>query len=179
MSLNLNQLSKVVSHALRHEPHCYNLKLDIDGWVNLSDLILSLKDKDFPNIKEEDIILMIEQAQKKRHEIINGKIRACYGHSLDGKIYKQVECPPVILYHGTISSNLKSILDKGLLPMNRQYVHLSMDKQTAKNVANRKKEEICILTVMAREAFGDGVFFYKEDSGIWLSEQILPKYIKL
>jgi putative RNA 2'-phosphotransferase len=36
--------------------------------------------------------------------------------------------PPAILYHGTSPSAAKNIMSEGLRPMNRQYVHLSTDK---------------------------------------------------
>lgn len=68
----------------------------------------------------------------------------------------------------------------GLLPMRRQYVHLSEDKATAKIVAGRRKNSVTkVLTVMARQAYDEGTPFYKEENGIWLSDPLLPKYIKL
>ena len=36
---DLRDLSKLVSHALRHEPAAYGLKLDADGWVALDAFI--------------------------------------------------------------------------------------------------------------------------------------------
>ena len=42
--------------------------------------------------------------------------------------------PPEILYHGTATKFLESIREKGILKRNRQYVHLSSDIETAKNV---------------------------------------------
>lgn len=63
---------------------------------------------------------MIENSDKKRHELVDGKIRAIYGHSIPKKIVKESTEPPVILYHGTASRFIKSIKDKGLLPKGRQ-----------------------------------------------------------
>lgn len=68
-------------------------------------------------------------------------------------------------------------MSKGLLPMDRQYVHLSADKETAKFVAMRRMGEIVILKIEAQEAFKSGISFYKEENNIWLSEVIPSKYI--
>ena len=82
-NINFNELSKIISHALRHQPSLYNLKLDKDGWVDVGLLIASLKNRDekYIDLSIEDIEKMIELSQKKRHEITGNKIRTgriCY-----------------------------------------------------------------------------------------------------
>ena len=84
---------------------------------------------------------MIARSDKVRFEIKDDKIRALYGHSssiLFNKIQKTASKPPDILYHGTSPSAAKNIMSEGLRPMNRQYVHLSTDKNTALQVGKRK-----------------------------------------
>jgi putative RNA 2'-phosphotransferase len=137
-SIDFIHLSKTVSHALRHEPHSYNLNLDNQGWVLVSNLVNALNSKGI-HVDEDSIIKMVELSEKKRHQILNGKIRAYYGHSLENKILKYPVEPPEFLYHGTVQNSLINILKKGLLPLNRQYVHLSIDRSTAGIVGSRKK----------------------------------------
>lgn len=120
---------------------------------------------------------MVEYSTKKRHEILNGKIRANYGHSVQNKIVKYPVKPPEFLYHGTVENNLNNIMEKGLLPMERQYVHLSIDKKTAEIFGRRKKGNLVILTIKAKEAFLNDIKFYKEENDIWLSDQIPSIYI--
>ena len=175
-SIDFIQLSKIVSHALRHEPQSYNLNLDNQGWVLLSDLVIALKIKGI-QVDESNIIEMVELSEKKRHQILNGKIRAYYGHSLENKILKCPAEPPEFLYHGTTQGSLNSIVEKGLLPMERQYVHLSVDEKTAGIVGSRRKGKLVILKVKAKDAFLNNIQFYKEENGIWLSDSIPSKYI--
>jgi putative RNA 2'-phosphotransferase len=176
--LDFIQLSKVVSHALRHEPQSYNLELDSDGWVLLSDLVSSLKRKDIV-VTNDTIMQMVEQSEKKRHQILNGKIRANYGHSTNEKIIKASSEPPDVLYHGTLVVNLTNIFDNGILAMKRQYVHLSTDEDAAKLVASRRQGALVVIKVKAQKAFKNNISFYKEENGIWLSECIPAKYIYL
>lgn len=61
--------------------------------------------------------------------------------------------------------------------MKRQYVHLSIDRNTAEIVGSRRTGDLVILTIKAKEAFFNNIQFYKEENGIWLSEPIPSKYI--
>ena len=128
----LEELSKEISYALRHAPWEYELEMDEGGWVPIAQLLGALhKAKKWKNICEADLNEMIERSEKKRHEIKDGKIRAFYGHSIPMKILKEVKMPPDILYHGTARRFEQSIMENGLLPQSRQYVHLSQDVETA------------------------------------------------
>lgn len=52
--------------------------------------------------------------------------------------------PPNILYHGTATRFLESIREKGIIKGNRQYVHLSKDIETARNVGKRHGEVVIL-----------------------------------
>lgn len=177
-SIDLRQLSKSVSHALRHEPQVYNLTLDAHGWVSLSDLVLAFNSKGI-YVDEDSIVDMVEHSDKRRHQIVSGRIRACYGHSVEYSILKNPDVPPDFLYHGTTQDNLSSIIKKGLLPMERKYVHLSFDEKYAEVSGSRRKGELVILKVKSREAHLDHVKFYEEENGVWLSTTIPSKYIEI
>lgn len=172
------KLSKLVSHALRHEPEKYGLILE-DGWVDIESLLTALRDaySELREVRLSDLEGMIVSSEKKRHEIHVGKIRALYGHSFSDKIVKPVSSPPTELFHGTTEDSIKKIMTEGLLPMKRQYVHLSEDRQTASKVAMRRKGKIKILTVKASQAYSEGVNFYKEEGGIWLADFVPIKYL--
>ena len=134
----LTELSKEISYALRHAPWEYELEMDEEGWVPVEQLLDALhKEEKWRNISENDLVIMIQKSEKKRHEIFSGKIKAHYGHSIPMKIAKEEKVPPEVLYHGTARRFLNSIREKGLLPKGRQYVHLSQDVETAHSVGMR------------------------------------------
>ena len=122
-------------------------------------------------------ILKIARSDKVRFEIKDDKIRALYGHSSSSipfnKIQKIASKPPDILYHGTSPSATKNIMSEGLRPMNRQYVHLSADKNTALQVGKRKtilkkegEQQPVIIAIYAIEAYNTGVYhFYQASDG--------------
>ncbi len=181
MSINNLKLSKLVSHALRHEPHLYELSLDDEGWVKIETLIESLSKKDplWSALSKEDLERMIAVSRKKRHEIKGEKIRALYGHSLSSKISYQESVPPDILFHGTSIEAVKMILEVGLKPMGRQYVHLSTDEETAIAVGLRKSRTPVLLRIASKVAHASGIKFYLGGEKVFLSDEIPSKYIEV
>lgn len=180
MGIDWLQLSKAVSHALRHEPWLYELELDDDGWVSTAALLAALR-QEFPawqNLTEHDLAEMIRLSSKQRHELVDGGIRALYGHSVPGKLRKESIAPPDRLFHGTAPAFLTAIRRDGLLPMGRQYVHLSVDQETAIAVGKRKSSEPVILVVRSHEAWKAGVKFYMGNDKVWLADRVPPVFIE-
>jgi putative RNA 2'-phosphotransferase len=103
MSLDYKRLSKTVSHALRHAPELYDLELDGEGWVPVEDLLAALRPRrrEWQGLSVADLIAMMANADKQRYELVDGKIRAFYGHSIPHLIQRAPVEPPLVLYHGT------------------------------------------------------------------------------
>lgn len=177
--MNLSEISKTVSHALRHEPWLYEFELDSEGWVPVDELIAALRRHrdDWKSLNRSDLTEMIEKSQKQRHEIVNGRIRAFYGHSISGLLKKEVLEPPSLLYHGTNPEIITPIMSEGLKPMGRQYVHLSSDVETAIEVGRRKSRNPVILTVEACKAHDQGIRFYLGNEKVWLADDVPPAFL--
>jgi len=172
------KLSKEVSYALRHAPWEYELELDDEGWVDIKQLLSSLHEcREWQDLSEQDLHVMIVKSDKKRHEISGEKIRALYGHSTPQRIMKEPNAPPEILYHGTARRFVQAIKGKGLLPKKRQYVHLSIDPETALQVGIRRDEIPILLRIQALEAYKEGVKFYIGNDKVWLADIVPSKYI--
>jgi putative RNA 2'-phosphotransferase len=176
---DLTALSRTVSHALRHEPWLYELELDSEGWVGIDTLLSALQHeaKRWRNLSETDLAQMIANSDKQRHEISKGKIRALYGHSVPDKLQKIEAIPPSLLFHGTYPEAIAQIRLQGLKPMNRQYVHLSTDQETAQQVGQRKAAVPMILEIDALRAHQNGIKFYAGNTIVWLADRVPPEFI--
>lgn len=176
--MNYTELSKEVSYALRHAPWEYELEMDAEGYVSVKQLLAALcMVEKWHDVDEKDLAKMIEKSPKKRHEIKEDRIRAFYGHTMPMKIVKEEKIPPDILYHGTARRFLAEIKESGLLPQSRQYVHLSQDIETAKNVGKRHDYQPLVLVIDATAAWNEGVKFYYGNEKVWLVDSIPSKYI--
>ncbi len=179
-SISTTLLSKVVSHALRHEPWLYELELDDEGWTSVADLLTALRQQgpEWGDLVRADLERMIAGAQKRRHEVSGERIRALYGHSLSVQLQRRRATPPSILFHGTAPGVAEIILRDGLRPMGRQYVHLSVDNQGALEVGRRKASHPVLLRVRALAAHQRGEVFYVGNEKVWLADFISSEFIE-
>lgn len=178
--MNDEELSKLLSHALRHEPWLYELELDSEGWVPLSAVIEMLREQreEWRELTRLDLERMIETSAKRRHEIAGARIRAIYGHSVPGKLSYARALPPAILFHGTSPAAAITIAVEGLKPMSRQYVHLSIDRVTALEVGRRKARAPVLLEIDARAASDSGVAFYTGNEQVWLADAVPARFVR-
>jgi putative RNA 2'-phosphotransferase len=179
MDPHLVQLSKTISHALRHAPWQYELELDDAGWVSVDALLAALRD-DRPawrTLAADDLAAVLAQSEKRRFEMADGRMRALYGHSVPQRLAKTPAPPPATLYHGTSERTVAAIMAEGLRPMGRQYVHLSVDQETARQVSARKPGRSIILVIRATDAHRQGVVIYRGNEQVWLADAVAPAFI--
>lgn len=182
-----NKLGSTLCGVLRHDPEHIGVEMNLQAWVKVDELIekfnacycnkkfylnmpvlmevVRTDDKQRYGLKDEDSVLMIRCRQ---------------GHSIPWLVMDyQVKTPPEILYHGTIDTYLDSIMEKGILSMERQKVHLSKDIATAQRVAARRKSRgnPVILQVNTAQMARDGVVFYLAENGVWLTDYVDAKYL--
>lgn len=179
MTPSLTEVSRTVSHALRHEPWVYELELDGEGWVPVDQLLDGLHRLGgrWAAVDRATLERMVAESAKVRHELRGDRIRARYGHSVPGRIAVEPGRPPDTLYHGTSPAAVGSILAGGLRPMGRQYVHLSPDRDTAVQVGMRKAQPCAVLRVDAAGARERGVAFYRGNALVWLADAVPPEYL--
>ena len=179
--MKLEEVSRAVSHALRHEPEKYGLTLDSQGWVEIDDLLAGLKRQGpaWDSVDRQVLGEMMATAKKQRHEVSGSRIRAYYGHSVDKPIDRPNSQPPELLFHGTSPEAWETIRARGLKPMNRQSVHLSADRATALQVGKRKSNAPVILVINAAGAHAAGVAFALGNETVWLADAVPAKFIRL
>lgn len=177
--MNDTEISKFLSLILRHRPEEIGLTLDKNGWANVHELIEKSNRHEI-TLNFETLKKIVENSDKKRFAFTAdfSKIRANQGHSLSVDLNLKESIPPDILYHGTIMRNIDSIKRDGLLKKERHHVHLSKDSETARKVAVRYGKPI-ILAVDSKQMNKDGIKFYISENGVWLTEIVAPKYIKI
>lgn len=169
------EVSKFMSYVLRHAPQDAGLELDSQGWVAFSDLATAVRARF--DIRNEELLRIVEQNPKKRFTVLGDRIRAAQGHSIAVDIALEVRVPPKTLFHGTQEDKIAAIMGAGLLKMDRQHVHLSVDPETAETVAKRRRGQSAILKIDAERMHSDGGVFFLSENGVWLTETVKPDYI--
>jgi putative RNA 2'-phosphotransferase len=172
------QLSKLMSLILRHEPARFGLALDGEGWVALEELLSALRrERRWQAVTEAHVREVVAASDKQRFEIMDGRIRARYGHSVAERVTYPPVVPPELLYHGTAPGSLAAIRREGLRAMGRQYVHLSTQVEQALTVGRRHAPQPVVLTVRAQEAWLAGVQFYQPEERLYLAEAVPAAFV--
>lgn len=183
MSKHPVQLSKYLSYLLRHGAEEAGLQLDDEGFATIDD-VWALVTKRFRNKFDHshlDIVVAGDNSGKKRFEIVDDKIRAMYGHNrkLPTAIQYENTEPPTYLYHGTTPEAWPKIQEGGLLPMQRQYVHLAVGRKRAYDVASRYAKDPIMLRVKARAAFEAGHPFYQPEANHFLTNPLPAEFVEI
>ncbi len=177
MKTNNKHISKFLSLILRHNPDKIGLKLDENGWADVTELLKKAKQHQ-PQLNRTLLKEVVETNDKKRFAFNDNqtRIRASQGHSVQIDLNYKSKQPPKFLYHGTVAKFIDAIEKKGLLKMSRHHVHLSEELETATKVGSRRGKPI-ILTIRSAEMHANGIEFFQSDNGVWLTEVVLPQYI--
>jgi putative RNA 2'-phosphotransferase len=151
--------------------------MDSEGFVRIGDLLKNLRKR--YDIDECFIREVVEKSDRRRFQIVSDKIRAIYGHTIDVGIKFPVDERIRPLYHGTTMQLASIILNEGLKPMKRRWVHLSATPEIARDVGKRRILNPIILVIDARKTRQEGVKFHKATNQVYLSEEVPSKFIKI
>ena len=175
---DLRSTSKFISLILRHKPEAAGISLDEHGWADVRDLIDGINASGGHRLDMETLEEIVRTDEKQRYSFNgdNSLIRANQGHSIPVDVELEEKNPPDVLFHGTGEKFAASIIEKGLIPKSRLYVHLSADRATAKKVGSRHGRPV-IFTVDCRRMAADGYRFFLSANGVWLTKHVPASYL--
>ncbi len=175
----LVKISRYLSRHLRHAPERIGIQLAPGGWVPISELIDACQKNNFL-VQLAELKEVVAQNDKQRFSFDETAtlIRANQGHSVEVDLQLEPAVPPDILYHGTGSGAVDSILKQGISKMSRHHVHLSADIQTARQVGARHGiPAVFIVDAAAMQC--DDYTFYCSENKVWLVDFVPPDYLKI
>jgi putative RNA 2'-phosphotransferase len=177
MMRNKVQMSKLLSLMLRHRPEEFGLEMDQYGFADLQAVLGALQKKDAP-LTLESVESVVYDGEKQRFEIVEGRIRARYGHSFHIELGVESSEPPEFLYKGVDPSAAQAVISEGLVPKDREYLHLSFDADVAEQLSSRPGCRGAVIRIDAQRAFKAGVPFYDCGPTI-LTKDIASEFVGL
>lgn len=175
--MNLTRISRTLSFMLRHSTSPQYVRAD-GGWAKVTDILTALR-KRYPDVDREVLDAIVAQDEKGRYSYSpdGTMIRANQGHSIPNVVVEMeaVADPPALLYHGTSTRAIGSILHEGLTPQHRHFVHISNDRETAVKTGRRHGKPV-VLTIDAKRFVADGNELYLSSNGVWQAKHVPPEY---
>lgn len=171
------QLGRLVAGGLRHFPTDLGLEMDSRGWVDLGKLGQVVQSRHLWASKEL-VIALVESDSKHRYEILNDKVRARYGHSVDVELdHPENELPR--LFYGASEEEADRILEIGLKSASQRYVHLSTTPEKAWHVATFRTGNPRVIQADAALAKVAGVRMMTVNDDIVISETIPARFLSI
>ena len=170
----MDRLGRRLAYVLRHCPESAGVSLSYGGWADVDTLLRGMG-WDLETLSE-----VVATDDKGRYEFSEdgSRIRALHGHSVDVDLGYGDELPPDVLFHGTSEASLDSIMREGILPMSRQFVHLSERPDEAESVGSRHGRPV-VLAVDARGMSDEGQAFHLSTDGVWLTDEVPARFLHL
>ena len=180
MNNDIQQLSKFLSLILRHKPETIGIALDSHGWAEVDELILKVNQTGRYALDRTLLEEIVRTDNKQRYSFSedHSRIRANQGHSIQVDVELEEKTPPPVLYHGTGEKSVASIMQQGLLPRSRLYVHLSADPETAIQVGSRHGKPV-IFKIDAGKMSAEGILFFLSKNGVWLVKEVPTQYLSM
>jgi len=166
-------ISRLMAYHLRHNP---DVQRTPEGFVEIDKIVQIIKEKIYwvepSHIREVAIF-----DPKARYEVKENLIRARYGHSVDVKL-DFPEASVDLLYYGTVPEAVEKIISDGLMPGDRNMVHLSATVENATDVGKIRSPNPVVLVIDAKLAREKGIKIQKASDKIFLVKSVPPECIK-
>jgi len=178
MNKELARTSKFLSLILRHKPEVIGLSLQEGGWANVDELIEKINMHG--TALDRTLLQEIVDTNDKKRFAFNDDgtmIRASQGHSVEVDLQLPVAVAPDVLYHGTATHTVGTVLAEGLKRRRRHHVHLTADPKTAVAVGGRHGKPV-LLQIDAKAMQEAGHVFYLSANGVWLADEVPATFIR-
>ena len=149
----LDRLGRIMAGVLRHFPDRFDLDMDDKGFVDISQLVDSIKRRrsQFHWLRPHHITAVVDTDPKGRYQIKEELLRATYGHSIEVELDFPVDDVPDQLYFPSSQEELDILLETGLHPSDRKSVHLSQTFNDAMVAGRHRVKDPIILEIDAAQ----------------------------
>ena len=114
---------------------------------------------------------------KGRYQVDVDRVRATYGHSLDLDLDLPTDNIPGELYYPATEEEVGIILETGLKPSDRKYVHLSLAPENAADAGSHRTEKPVILKVDAKGAIAGGAVIKRAGHTVFITKEIPAEFL--
>ena len=151
---HLDQFGRIMAGVLRHFPDRFELEMDQQGWIGASEFIESLKHqrRHFDYLTMDHLQAAVDTDPKGRYQLVDGRLRATYAHSLELELDLPTDGVPEHLYFACSQEDSEEYLEQGLYPLDRQMVHLSGTRLNALEAGRHIIGKPVVLLVDVRAA---------------------------
>ena len=177
-----NSLARRLALVLRHAPEKFDLEMDINGWIDVKDIIRQFKQsggKRFHWLRPHHFRAIVETDPKGRYEVRGNTIRATYGHTVEIELDLPTDNIPDALYFPCDPEQTENLLEVGSSPGRRAHVHLSASIRSAAEAGHVHFPLPTILEVDTAQMNAAGETIWHAGITVYLTENVPAQYISV
>ena len=175
---SLDALSHRMSWFLRHGARNAGFRIDLDGWVDVQEM---LRRKDFSLFSADMVETIVKYCAKQRFQAmwrdVRLYVRATQGHTMEQvsndmhqRIRQVSDVGQQTVLHGTFLAPWWQIRTKGLKTMGRNHIHLCVGEPGDARVRSGMRSDAnVIVEVSLRQILADGIEVLKSPNGVLLT----------
>lgn len=174
-----NSLARKLALVLRHAPEKFDLEMDINGWIDIKDIIRQFKkgNKRFHWLRPHHFTAIAETDPKGRYEVRGNTIRATYGHTVEIELDLPTDNIPDALYFPCDPEQAENLLEVGISPSGRAHVHLSATIRNAAEAGHVHFKLPTILEVDTAQMHAAGETIWHAGVTVYLTENVPAQYL--
>lgn len=174
-----NSLARKLALVLRHAPEKFELEMDINGWIDIKDIIRQFKkgNKRFHWLRPHHFTAIAETDPKGRYEKRGNTIRATYGHTVEIELDLPTDNIPDALYFPCDPEQAENLLEVGISPSGRAHVHLSATIRNAAEAGHVHYKLPTILEVDTAQMHAAGETIWHAGVTVYLTENVPAQYL--
>jgi len=168
---DLKKKAKFLKYVLGLRPDEFGLVLDKEGYVKIKDLLKAVHEEDgWQSFRQANINEIMISLPNPPLEVSENRIRARDRQQLPKRV--SPENLPKLLFTCVRPNALYAVLEKGILPMGRNHVVLSSNKNMAKRIGRRIHASSVLLTINVENANQQGTLFLQAGETLFLARSI-------
>jgi putative RNA 2'-phosphotransferase len=175
-------VSRILAGMLRHFPENYGVRMDPHGWVKIYTIVPAIRTqrRRYGWITPYHIIALAKTDHRQRYEVNErDEIRATYGHTIPVDLSDlPEENIPEIVYYQTTPEEYEFIMETGISPSDKTYVHLSSTYRKAYVSGLFHVDNPLILDVDTQKYIESGGKIYRASHEVYLCKEISPEFLK-
>jgi putative RNA 2'-phosphotransferase len=177
-----NSLARRLALVLRHAPEKFDLEMDINGWVDVKDIVRQFKKQGGKRnhwLRPHHLSAVVETDPKGRYDIRGNTIRATYGHTVEIEIDLPTDNIPDALYYPCDPVETENLLEVGISPSGRSHVHLSASIKTAAEAGHVHFALPTILEIDTAQMIAAGETIWHAGITVYLTDNTPAKYLSV
>ena len=177
-----DSLARRLALVLRHAPEKFDLEMDINGWIDLKDIIRQFKGSNkrrYHWLRPHHFRAISETDPKGRYEVRGNMIRATYGHTVEIELDLPTDNIPGSLFFPCAPDEAENLLEVGLRPSGRAHVHLSANIRSAAEAGHVHHKLPSLLEVDTARMVASGDTIWHAGVTVYLADDVAAEYLSV